>query len=146
MKHKIIHTGSIFIIITAVLVFLVGYAVDNEAERLEDLGYIGTASISFEYGISPKETFANFPIREGWYVEDLLNTLSSEKNIGIVSKSFGEDIGLFIESINGVGQDESDGKWWQFWVNGEYSNQGVSNTPVHDGDFIEFKYTDNRYE
>ena len=48
----------------------------------------------------------------------------------------GEDsaYGLYVKTVNGLTLDyEKDGKYWAFYVNGEYASTGVDSTPVEDG-------------
>ncbi len=48
----------------------------------------------------------------------------------------GEDseYGLYVTTVNGTTLDyEKDGKYWAFYINGEYAMTGVDATPVEDG-------------
>ncbi|MCD6513113.1 MAG: DUF4430 domain-containing protein [Thermoplasmata archaeon] len=45
----------------------------------------------------------------------------------------------YIESINGV-KNGVDGKYWQYWINGEYGKVGASNQILCDGDIVEWKW------
>ena len=38
-----------------------------------------------------------------------------------------------------------DNKFWQFWINGEYSQIGAADYLVQSNDLIEWKFTDNQY-
>ena len=46
--------------------------------------------------------------------------------------------GLMLDTIDGELADGAEGAYWMFTVNGEYSNYGVSEAPVADGDVYEF--------
>lgn len=48
-----------------------------------------------------------------------------------------EDNGM-ITAIDGLAQDEAKGVYWMFKVNGEMSSTGAEQTPVKEGDKIEF--------
>jgi hypothetical protein len=53
-------------------------------------------------------------------------------------KDFGGDLGIFITGFYGV---EAQGNhFWEFLVNGESSEKGVSAYKVRDGDRLEFRY------
>ena len=42
--------------------------------------------------------------------------------------------GLFIKTVNGITADyDKDGKYWAFYINGEYATQGIDLTEVTDG-------------
>ena len=48
----------------------------------------------------------------------------------------GEDseFGLYIKTVNGITLDyDKDGKYWAFYVNGEYAMTGVDATPIEEG-------------
>lgn len=54
-------------------------------------------------------------------------------DLGLVE---GEDseYGLYVTTVNGITLDyEKDGKYWAFYINGEYAMTGVDATPVEDG-------------
>lgn len=78
--------------------------------------------------------------------EDLFAVLRrglAESDIEFTYKDFGGDMGMFIETINGVGKG-SLSKWWQYWVNDEYATVGVSSYVPGDGDVIRFVYTNEK--
>ena len=50
------------------------------------------------------------------------------------------EYGLYIDAVNGIELDwERDGKYWAFYVNGEYAQSGVDTTPVEEGAVYTFK-------
>ena len=50
------------------------------------------------------------------------------------------DYGLYITTVNGITLDwEKDGKYWAFYINGEYAQTGVDTTNVEDGAVYTFK-------
>ena len=54
----------------------------------------------------------------------------------------GEDgqYGLYVKTVNGITLDfDADGKYWAFYVNGEYGMSGVDATEIVDGDTYSFK-------
>ena len=54
----------------------------------------------------------------------------------------GEDgqYGLYVKTVNGITLDfDSDGKYWAFYVNGEYGAAGVDATEIVDGNTYSFK-------
>ena len=45
------------------------------------------------------------------------------------------DYGLYVKEVNGVGADyDVDGKYWSFYINGEYAMTGVDTTDIVAGD------------
>ena len=54
----------------------------------------------------------------------------------------GEDgqYGLYVKTVNGITLDyDTDGKYWAFYVNGEYGMAGVDETPITSGATYSFK-------
>lgn len=58
---------------------------------------------------------------------------------GII-KGHESDYGLYVDEVNGIALDwETDGKYWAFYINGEYAQTGVDTTQVEDGATYTFK-------
>lgn len=54
-------------------------------------------------------------------------------DLGLVSGSDSE-YGLMVDTVNGITLDyNKDGKYWAFYINGEYAMTGVDSTPVEAG-------------
>lgn len=50
------------------------------------------------------------------------------------------DFGLYVKTVNGETVDyEEDGKYWAFYINGEYGMTGVDTTTITEGDSYAFK-------
>ncbi len=48
--------------------------------------------------------------------------------------------GLYVKTVNGITVDyDKDGKYWAFYVNGEYATTGVDNTDIVEGATYSFK-------
>lgn len=53
--------------------------------------------------------------------------------LGLVEGETSE-YGLYVTTVNGITLDyDKDGKYWAFYINGEYAMTGVDSTPVEDG-------------
>ena len=58
---------------------------------------------------------------------------------GII-KGHTTDYGLYVDEVNGIALDwDKDGKYWAFYINGEYAMTGVDTTNVEDGAVYTFK-------
>lgn len=84
--------------------------------------------------------FNGIEIKENETVFYLLKKTTEKNNIELKYKDYGGDMGVLIESINGTANDAKTNKYWQFWVNGEYSNIGASGCKLKSGDSVEWKY------
>lgn len=50
------------------------------------------------------------------------------------------DYGLYVKTVDGITVDyDTDGKYWAFYVNGEYASTGVDSTNITEGDTYSFK-------
>ncbi len=69
----------------------------------------------------------------------LLSAMQAATSDGLVftGKEY-PSLGFFVESING--KHAEDGYYWFLYVNDKSSNAGVSETTVHAGDLIEWRY------
>lgn len=57
-----------------------------------------------------------------------------------ILKGHDAEYGLYIDAVNGVELDwERDGKYWAFYINGEYAQSGVDKTDVEEGAVYTFK-------
>lgn len=60
-------------------------------------------------------------------------------DVGLID---GEDsaYGLYVKTVNGLTVDyDTDGKYWAFYVNGEYASTGVDSTEIEEGAVYSFK-------
>lgn len=52
----------------------------------------------------------------------------------------GTEYGLYVDSVNGVALDwDKDGKYWAFYIDGEYAMTGVDATEITEGATYAFK-------
>lgn len=59
--------------------------------------------------------------------------------LGVISGEESE-YGLYVKTVNGETVDyDTDGKYWAFYVNGEYGMTGVDATEITEGDSYAFK-------
>ena len=50
------------------------------------------------------------------------------------------EYGLYVDSVNGIALDwDKDGKYWAFYIDGEYAMTGVDTTEITDGATYAFK-------
>jgi nitrogen fixation protein FixH len=60
---------------------------------------------------------------------------------GLTVEGEESDYGLYVKTVNGITADyETDGAYWAFYTNGEYSQNGIDSEPVHDNDSFSIKY------
>ena len=58
---------------------------------------------------------------------------------GLIAGDDGE-YGLYVKTVNGITLDfDKDGKYWAFYEENAYANQGVDSTPIKEGGVYTFK-------
>ena len=61
------------------------------------------------------------------------------QELGLLSGEEG-DYGLYVKTVNGVTYDyDTHGKYWAFYINGEYAATGVDATEIEEGKTYSFK-------
>ncbi len=106
-----------------------------------------TLSLEFnlENGADEILKFSDVEINSGENLFDVLLRVTEQEAVEFSYKDFGGELGIFIESIDNSSQQESKTKWWQYWVNGEYAQVGVSSYLVTAGDDIVFRFSDDQF-
>lgn len=71
---------------------------------------------------------------------------TSEETVGAALLAEGliagddSEYGLYVKTVNGITVDyDTDGKYWAFYIDGEYASTGVDSTPVTEGSTYSFK-------
>ena len=102
-----------------------------------------SVSLMIDYGEGSVISFLDISIEGKMSLFDVIQSTAEENNIPLGFKDFGGELGVFIESIDGVPSESSD-KWWQYFVNNKYGEIGVSSYIVKQGDVIEFKFIEGQ--
>ncbi len=143
-------------ILVIILVFAAGFiagreivlapADGNEPAAVADSAMI-TASLKIDGGTGEMRFFDEISLDQNATVFDLLKAAVSveSNNFRFDYKDYGGDMGAFITAINGLANDPAGAKYWQFWVNGEYSKVGASVYKLKDGDSVEWKYLKGQF-
>ena len=77
---------------------------------------------------------------QGTTVLDAMHTLASTTSFSFTGHSY-LGLGFFIDSIGG--KENADGFYWFLYVNGKSSDTGASQTTLHAGDTVEWRYEKN---
>ena len=109
--------------------------VSTETTVYEDGAVIGEGSKSFEFTVvNMAGEEATFEVKTD---EDTVGAALLENNM--IAGEDG-DYGLYVKTVNGETVDyDKDGKYWAFYINGEYGMTGVDATDIVEGDSYSFK-------
>lgn len=107
----------------------------TEADVRTEVTVLGEGGTVFEFLVVDKEgAEAKFEIHTDKEMvgEALLD-------LGLIAGEEG-DYGLFVKTVNGITADyDADGVYWAFYINGEYAQTGVGDTPIAEGEAYSFK-------
>ncbi len=151
--NKIIKLLSIVIILAAI--FYLGFYYGEEKAIAPGLNNSNQqpdvnqpinekVSLMLDFGNGTIKTFTDLDFTENQSAFDLLKQITEKNNIGLLYKDYGGDLGIFIESIGQVKNNNN--SWWQYWVNNKYAEKGAGNYLVQPGDVIEFKFIKGQIE
>jgi len=114
-------------------------ATSTQSPASSEIAFAETVTLMIDYGNGALVSIPGVSLPAGATVYDALKTATESKGIALESKDYGGELGQFIVSIEG--KQGSGDVYWQYWVNGIYSQQGVSGVKPAPGDVIEFKLT-----
>lgn len=97
-------------------------------------------NLLLDLGPGKKSLQENFVV--GANLFDAFKTATAREGIEMKSKEY-PGAGYIVESVGGL-KNGADGKYWQFWVNGQYSNVGASSYVIRPGDVVEWKFTNEQ--
>lgn len=128
------------------VVFLLGISVGRDyqtpaTETASQNQPQASVSLMIDYNDGRIKTYHDI---SGTTVFDVLKKTTDANGVELKYKDYGGELGVFIESIDGVGKDPSGKKWWQYWVDNKYSQVGVSAYKVEPGDVIQFKFVEGQ--
>jgi hypothetical protein len=102
----------------------------------EDKGSV-TVDISADFGSGYTKEWKSVKVPKNSTIFDAMKASGMKFDYNIQS------LGVFVTSIEGLAENRSTGRYWQYWINGDYSQLGISNIKVADGMKIEWRYTDS---
>lgn len=107
----------------------------EQAEVASDKTVIGEGETSFDFSVTDAD--GN---------ESLFEVHTDETTVGAAllecDMIAGDDseYGLYVKTVNGITVDyDTDGKYWAFYVDGEYASTGVDMTDITEGSSYAFK-------
>lgn len=98
-------------------------------------------TLQIDFGDATLNENFQFSIRE-FQNQDLWSIMKqalSEKNITLKYQDYKGDLGIFITQI-GEQKNGNEGRYWQYWANGEYGKIGVSNYKIKPGDIVQWRF------
>lgn len=89
---------------------------------------------------SPKKTSElKVPVTKSASVLDALKA-AAQQGVEFETKDYGAPLGIFVQSLAGIDNDNARQIYWTLYINGKMSETGASSTIVRAGDHITWKY------
>lgn len=114
--------------------------------KKNDTASVTSAEASGTVSMGEGETMFLFDVVDPEGKESHFEIHTDEKTVGAALLSLGliagedSDYGLYVKTVNGVTVDyDTDGKYWAFYVDGEYAATGVDSTDITAGATYTFK-------
>lgn len=135
--RKILLTVLSLVLVAAMALMFGACGKDTSKDDTNTPSVNETAKLSFE-----------FEVKDG--DNTTVKTIETDKKTvgealvaeGLISGSQTE-YGLMVDTVNGVKYDyNADGKYWAFYINGEYASTGVDSTDIVNGAKYSFVATD----
>ncbi len=111
-------------------------ATSGSTTATEDKNTI-TVNITADFGNSYTKEWKDVEVPRDSTIFDAMKASGMKFDYNIQS------LGVFVTSIEGLAENRSTGRYWQYWIGGNYSQLGISSVKVTDGMNIEWKYTDS---
>ena len=101
---------------------------------------------TLETSVGEGETQFTFTVTDTEGKETVYQINTDKKTVGDALVELGliegdeSEYGLYVKTVNGITVDyDKDGKYWAFYVNGEYATKGVDSTDIEAGATYSFK-------
>jgi len=134
MERKVIAAVAIAIVVIAGI-YVLGEEKFNKSNVTETNNEKINATLIIDFGNYTWNY--SMQLENGSTVYDLLLEASHQHNFSITATYYPQFDSYFIEEINGV--KGGNGKYWQYWVNGEYAMVGANAFKLKNNDVVEWK-------
>ncbi|MBU1164996.1 DUF4430 domain-containing protein [Patescibacteria group bacterium] len=101
--------------------------------------------LMIDYGQDSIVVYNHELLRSDQTVFDLLKQVTSNNNLKFVFSDKYKDLGILVESIDGVENSTQTNRYWHYWVNNRFAQNAVDKHNLKDGDIILFKYIKSQY-
>ena len=99
-----------------------------------------TNTIEATITLKADDSSYTMPFQDNLSVYDTMVMLRDKQDFDFDGKDYGEDMGFFVDSINGVKSDTESNLYWVFYINDKKSDAGISATYLNPNDTITWKY------
>ncbi|MFH1291641.1 MAG: DUF4430 domain-containing protein [bacterium] len=99
---------------------------------------------SFSLDLYVQDQKYQINIATGTSVYEAMELLQKQTDFEFIGKDY-SSMGFFVQEINGIKNDQKQGKYWIYYINGESAKVGISNYIIKQGDVIKWKYEESKF-
>ncbi len=133
------------IILTLSTILVLGRPLSEPSSNITDARHVSDPSapnknqinLSFEFEADQKVSYVK-NLNPG----DTLFDIIKKSGLKIETENF-PPLGVMISSIDGF-KNGTDGKYWQYWINGQYAQIGASSYKPRSEDTVEWRFTNEK--
>jgi hypothetical protein len=111
---------------------------ENDPFRITYKETVINITLILDFGNGTIETYTEITLTNSY--TSSFDLLQSKAEVDFYCRKFGNRLSFFVTGVNGLNEDLSQGKFWQFWVNGQYAQVASNVYVLSDNDVIEWKY------
>ena len=140
LEKRPVILGAVAALAVILLGFSIFAATDSKPEASSSTTGLVEGTVVVDFTGSPLPQAARtamFRVESGATAWTAVQQAVGLKNLGVLD--YGGDLGILITGFAGV--DAQGNNFWEFFVNGQSSDVGVSGYIVKDGDRLEFRYS-----
>jgi hypothetical protein len=133
---KVVLTAVAFVIVAAGAMSILWMSGDDGDYVLDEPIAV---TVTIDYGDGTVETYEVLTVNATVYGALLDAAKPNVGDFSVISTYYSEWDSIFVETI-GDRTNGDDGRFWIFYVNGEYAHKGASRTRLGDGDEISWRF------
>lgn len=99
--------------------------------------------VRLQFSGSELTEFQNVKFQTGQTVLDILKKLAQDNNLVLELKDYA-GLGTMVNKIGELTNGQ-DNKYWQYYVNGQYSQTGADKYPLKNNDVIEWRFAPSTF-
>lgn len=154
MKKTFIWQKGVNYVLLAVLFLIIGFlfglgyrpqiAIAPQPENSNSVQPSKVASLTIEFDSNNLREVENIYNVQGQTVLELLKTVAQENNLPVMTRDYGS-LGVMVTQI-GDKINGQDNKYWQYYINGKYSEIGAGSYKLTGSEKIDWRFEANNYQ
>jgi len=119
--------------------------VNNNADKPVTTDQQMQVYLMIDYGDDSIAVYNREAISNNQTVFDLLEQVTTKNGLEFQYSDEYKDLGILVESINGVKNSTATNRYWHYWVNNRFAQVAVDKYQLEEGDIVLLKYIKSQY-